>query len=192
MRYFVGIDLHSDNNYLGVIDKKDRRIFGKKLPNDLGVILEELEPFKKEIQGIVVESTYNWYWLVDGLQEAKYKVHLANPAEMQQYAGMKYTDDKWDSYWLAHMLRLGILPEGYIYPKEIRPVRDLLRKRTMLVRHRLVLVETGNGAYIKPALDTSRVSRTPAKHDESQYGEKVESQRRKESKRRRNKQAVIG
>jgi len=140
----------------------------------LGVILKELEPFKKEIQGIVVESTYNWYWLVDGLQKVKYKVHLANPAEMQQYSGMKYTDDKWDSYWLAHMLRLSILPEGYIYPKEIRPVRDLLRKRTMLVRHRLVLVETGNGACIKSA-----------KHDESQYGEKIESQRCEEAKRRK-------
>ena len=69
----------------------------------------------------------------------------------KQYSGMKYTDDKWGSYWLAHLLRLGILPEGYIYPKEILPVRDLLRKRTMLVRHRLVLVETGNGACIKPA-----------------------------------------
>ncbi|MDN3515912.1 MAG: IS110 family transposase [Candidatus Brocadia sp.] len=136
MRYFVGIDLHSDNSYVGVIDTKDSRIFGKKLPNDLDVILKTLKPFQKEIQGIVVESTYNWYWLVDGLQAAKYQVHLANPAEMQQYSGMKYTDDTWDSYWLAHMLRLGILPEGYIYPKEIRPVRDLLRKRTMLVRHR--------------------------------------------------------
>lgn len=136
MRYFVGIDLHSDNSYVGVLDKKDSRIFGKKLPNDLDVILKALEPFQKKIQGIVVESTYNWYWLVDGLQEEKYQVHLANPAQMQQYSGMKYTDDVWDSYWLAHLLRLGILPECYIYPKEIRPVRDLLRKRTMLVRHR--------------------------------------------------------
>ncbi|MEK7789894.1 MAG: transposase, partial [Planctomycetota bacterium] len=136
MSYYVGIDLHSDNNYIGVIDKKDSRILGKKLPNDLDVILKALEPFQKKIQGIVIESTYNWYWLVDGLQEAKYKVHLANPAEMQQYSGMKYTDDKWDSFWLAHLLRLDILPEGYIYPKEIRPIRDLLRKRTMLVRHR--------------------------------------------------------
>jgi transposase len=136
MSYYVGMDLHSDNNYIGVIDKKDSRILGKKLPNDLDVILKAREPFQKKIQGIVAESTYNWYWLVDGLQEAKYEVHQANPAEMQQYSGMKYTDDKWDSYWLAHMLRLGILPEGYIYPKEIRPVRDLLRKRTMLVRHR--------------------------------------------------------
>ena len=47
---------HSNNNYLGVIDEKDSRIFGKKLINDLGVILKELEPFKKEVKGIVVES----------------------------------------------------------------------------------------------------------------------------------------
>ena len=97
MGYFVGIDLHSDSNYTGVIDKEDSRIFGKKLPNDIAVILKALEPFKKEIEGVVVESTYNWYWLVDGLQEAKYPVHPANPAQMQQYSGMKYTDDKWDS-----------------------------------------------------------------------------------------------
>lgn len=75
MRYFVGIDLHSDSNYTGVIDKKDSRIFRKKLLNDFAVILKELEPFRKEIQGIVAESTYNWYWLVDGLQEAKHKAH---------------------------------------------------------------------------------------------------------------------
>lgn len=68
--------------------------------------------------------------------EAGYRVHLANPSAIQQYEGLKYTDDTWDSFWLAHMLRLKILPEGYIYPKEIRPVRDLLRKRMMLVQQR--------------------------------------------------------
>jgi transposase len=50
--------------------------------------------------------------------------------------GLKYTDDKWDSFWLAHMLRLEILPEGYIYPREERPLRDLLRKRLKLVREK--------------------------------------------------------
>ena len=59
MSYYVGIDLHSDNSYIGVIDKKDSRILGKKLPNDLDVILKALEPFQKKIEGIVVESTYN-------------------------------------------------------------------------------------------------------------------------------------
>ena len=140
MSYYVGIDLHSDNNFIGIIDKKDCRILSKKLPNDLDVVLNTLKPFKRKIKGVVIESTYNWYWLVDGLMDKKYKVHLANPSQMQQYSGMKYTDDKWDSFWLAHMLRLGILPEGYIYPKDIRPIRDLLRKRMMLVQHRTAYI----------------------------------------------------
>ncbi len=140
MSYYVGIDLHSDNNFIGIIDKKDCRILSKKLPNDLDMVLNTLKPFKRKIKGVVVESTYNWYWLVDGLMDKKYNVHLANPSQMQQYSGMKYTDDKWDSFWLAHMLRLGILPEGYIYPKDIRPIRDLLRKRMMLVQHRTAYI----------------------------------------------------
>jgi transposase len=82
----------------------------------------------------VVESTYNWYWLVDGLMEAGYRVHLATPAAIQQYSGLKYSDDHSDARWLAHLLRLGVLPKGYIYPKAERAVRDLLRKRAHLVR----------------------------------------------------------
>jgi transposase len=87
-----------------------------------------------ELKGLVVESTYHWYWLVDGLLEADYRMHLANPAAIQQYSGLKYSDDHSDARWLAHLLRLGILPEGYIYPKAERAVRDLLRKRAHLVR----------------------------------------------------------
>jgi transposase len=82
---------------------------------------------------VVVESTYTWYWRVDGLREAGYRVHLANPAAMQQYSGLKYTADHSDARWLAHMLRLGVFPEGYIYPKAERAVRDVLRKRAHLV-----------------------------------------------------------
>jgi transposase len=65
-----------------------------------------------------------------------HKVHLANTAAIQQYEGLKYTDDHSDARWLAHILRLGVLPEGYIYPKQERAVRDLLRKRGQLVRQR--------------------------------------------------------
>ena len=99
-----------------------------------------LEPFKNNLKGVVVESTYNWYWLVDGLQRNGYDVHLANPSAIKQYEGLKHTDDQWDSFWLAHMLRLNILPEGYIYPKEQREVRDLLRRRLLFVKHRTALI----------------------------------------------------
>jgi len=136
MKAYAGIDLHSTNNYIGIINDKDQRLFKKRLPNNLDVILSALEPFQQDLHGIVVESTYNWYWLVDGLQEHGYTLHLANPSAIKQYEGLKHTDDQWDSFWLAHLLRLNILPEGYVYPKEERPVRDLLRRRTMLVRQR--------------------------------------------------------
>jgi len=136
MKTYAGIDLHSSNNYLGIIDEQDKRLFSRRLPNSMDTITAALKPFRKTLTGIAVESTYNWYWLVDGLQSAGYKMHLANPSAMQQYEGIKHTDDKWDSFWLAHMLRLGILPEGYIYPKQQRSIRDLLRRRLFFVQKR--------------------------------------------------------
>jgi transposase len=136
MKLYAAIDLHSANNVTVVIDEQDRVVYQKRLPNDLALILKELSVYQCELQGIVVESTYNWYWLVDGLMEQGYKMHLANTAAIQQYEGLKYTDDHSDARWLAHLLRLGVLPQGYIYPKAERPVRDLLRKRSQLVRQR--------------------------------------------------------
>ena len=136
MGTYAGIDLHSTSCYLGIIDEDDTRLVGRKLDNSLDLIKRSLAPFKEDLCGIAVESTFNWYWLVDGLQEEGYPVVLANPSAIQQYEGLKYTDDQWDAFWLARMLRMGILPTGYIYPKEDRPTRDLLRRRLLLVHQR--------------------------------------------------------
>jgi transposase len=136
MELYAGIDLHSNNNFIGICDENDDRVYGKRHNNRLEEILKVLNPYKETLQGVVVESTYNWYWLVDGLNSHGYRIHLANPAAIRVYEGLKYTDDKWDSFWLAHLLRLGLLPEGYIYPKETRPVRDLMRRRTIFVKQR--------------------------------------------------------
>jgi transposase len=137
---YAGCDLHGNNNFIGIVDGEGKRVFNKKLSNDLFVVRETLKPFEEDLVGVAVESTYNWYWMVDGLMEEGYQVHLANPSAIQQYSGLKHSDDKHDAFWLAEMLRLGILPEGYIYPKEERPVRDLLRKRGHLVRLRTSLI----------------------------------------------------
>lgn len=140
MELYSGIDLHSSNSYLAIVDENGKRVFRERAPNDMVVILRLFEPYREQLAGIVVESTYNWYWLVDGLIAAGYVVHLANPAAIQKYSGLKHADDKHDAFWLAEMLRLDILPEGYIYPKEERPVRDLLRKRGHLVNLRSSLL----------------------------------------------------
>lgn len=145
MQLYAGIDLHSNNNYLAIIDEQDKRLYQKRLPNEPDVVLAELAPFQEQLVGAVVESTYNWYWLVDALMDNSYTTHLANPAAIQKYKGLKYSDDRHDAFWLAHLLRLGILSQGYIYPKEDRPMRDLLRKRGHLVQLRTSLINSLQG-----------------------------------------------
>jgi transposase len=136
MTCYSGIDLHSNNSVVVVSDAADRVLYQRRLPNELVRILAALEPYRAELAGVVVESTYNWYWLIDGLQAAGYRVHLANPAAMKRYEGIKHSGDETDAAYLAHLLRLGILPTGYICPPDERAVRDLARKRLQLVRTR--------------------------------------------------------
>lgn len=133
---YSGIDLHSNNSVVTVMDDNDRVVAEKRLPNDLAKIIGFLSPWREELTGVVVESTYNWYWLVDGLQEAGFVVKLANTGAIKKYDGLKHSGDEADARHLAHLLRLGILPTGTILPPEHRAIRDLARKRMQLVRSR--------------------------------------------------------
>ncbi len=136
----AGIDLHSNNLFCAIVDMEGKRVFEKKLPCEIESVTAALKPFKKKLEKIAVESTYNWYWLVDGLQDRGYPVVLANPAAMEQYDGLKHADDKSDGFFLAEMLRLNILPTGNICDRKVRPVRDLLRRRMGLVNKRTSLI----------------------------------------------------
>jgi len=137
MTLYCGIDLHSNNSLISLIDDDNRLICEKRLDNNLQAIEQHLQPYQDDISGVVVESTYNWYWLVDGLMEQGYPAHLANTLAIQQYNGIKYTNHATDARYLAHLLRLNILPTGYIYPKAMRHVRDLLlRRRLLMVKQR--------------------------------------------------------
>lgn len=154
MSLYAGIDLHANNSYLAVIDETDELVDANRLPNTIEVVRRAFESHRQDLAGIAVESTFNWYWLVDGLEESGYTVHLVNTLAAQQYKGLKHTDDKTDARWLAHMLRLGILPTGWIYPKEKRAVRDLLRRRSQLVRQR-----TANRLGLRNVLERSCAKR---------------------------------
>lgn len=134
MKLYCGIDLHSNNSVVVILDEEDKVIYQKKLNNNLAMILQQLSVFADKLQAIAIESIFNGYWLVDGLMEAGYEVKLVNTAGVQTYSGLQFSDDKDDARWLADLLRLGILPTGFIYPKQERAIRDLLRKRSQLVR----------------------------------------------------------
>ena len=164
MPLYSAIDLHAKDHVVVVVDEEDRVLEEKRLPNDLGRTLGLLEPYRERLAAVAVESTFNWYWLVDGLEADGFEVVLVNTSAVCQYEGLKYTDDKHDARWLAHLMRLGILPTGYITPKKDREVRDVLRQRARLVRQRtanllslknLLARETGR---MMPASELKRLS----------------------------------
>ncbi len=169
MTLYCGIDLHANNSVISIINDNDEVQYEVRLPNDLGQILTTLAPFQSDLLACVVESTYNWYWLVDGLMAAGFDTRLAHTGAIPQYAGIKHSNDQTDARHLAHLLRLGILPEGYIMPKAQRAVRDLLRRRLLLVRQKtlhhlslqsLIVRHTGErlSANQIKALDTDRIA----------------------------------
>jgi transposase len=171
MTLYCGIDLHATNSYLAVLDEQLRPVLGRRVPNCLEAILEALEPFREQIQAVAVESTFNWYWLVDGLMQAGYRVQLVNTSAVQQYEGLKFVDDRHDARWLARLLHLGILPTGYIYPKKERSLRDLLRRRSFLVKQR-----TSNLLSIKNLFSRNTGVQVPANEIKRLTAEQVGEQ----------------
>lgn len=135
MRYYCGLDLGSRSCQVCVLDENGEQLINKKVPNDIEQILEVLEDFK-EASECVVESTFNWYWLVDGLQEAGYDICLAHTLGLSMITKAKVKTDRRDARTLAKLLKADMIPKAYIYPKKMRPARDLVRYRCRLVRQR--------------------------------------------------------
>ena len=155
----AGIDLHGNNLVIGIVDQDGQRLKHQKLACDLKLVDGFLSPYKAQLKSIAVESTYNWYWLVDGLRARSYPVLLANPAQIEQYSGIKHADDTNDAYFLAELQRLNILPTGYIYDAKLRPVRDLLRRRMGLIHQRTALMLSFKSLYTRTTGQAMSLSR---------------------------------
>lgn len=148
-KLMAGMDLHSNNVMAAIVDQEGKRLVHRKLECSITKVAQFLAPYKEQLETVAVESTYNWYWLVDGLVQEGYPMVLANPAKIEQYSGLKHGDDTSDAYFLAELARLGILPTAYIYDPQLRPVRDLLRRRMSLVQHRTALLLSFKSLYAR-------------------------------------------
>ena len=147
MAFYCGIDLHASNSYVAIVDQEGRDIVCRRVQNRLDVIQATLQGYRDELVGVGVESTFNWYWLVDGLMDAGYPIHLLNTTQAETFRNLKYRDDRHDARWIATLLRFGVFPDAYILPKEERPYRDLLRRRMLLVQARTRLLQSINSTY---------------------------------------------
>ena len=129
-KLMAGIDLHSNNLMIGVMNQDGKRVAYRKLECDLKEVTQFLEPIKPQLQSLAVESTFNWYWLVDGLRAQGYPIDLANPAKIEQYHGLKHSADKDDAFHLCESERNFIEFQRWkkpcgSFPKRILPWRKL-------------------------------------------------------------------
>lgn len=133
--YFCGIDLSARSSHICILDTDLNIVKKGVVKNDLHAVIKWLAPYRDHMK-TVVESTFNWYWLIDGLQDNGFDVCLAHTLGLYMITGAKVKTDKRDAERLAYLLRIGAIPKAYIYPKEHRPVRDLVRRRNRLVQMR--------------------------------------------------------
>jgi len=120
-----------------VIDETDRVCWRSIASgNEMERVIAVLQPHRSELVGVVVESHVQLVLLVDGLQDRRFVVHLANTAAMRPTAGLKHSDDRHDARHLAHLLRLGVLPRGSSTPRRNAPRAIWRGQRMRLVQSR--------------------------------------------------------
>jgi transposase len=134
-KYVCGIDLHAQTMAICIMDKNGKILVKKSIKCEMGLLMEQLKPFLKSIT-VGVESTFNWYWLLDGLKKNKVPCHLGHALYIKRMCGNKHKNDPVDARMIADLLRTNRFPPAYDYPEEMRETRDLLRRRHFFVHKR--------------------------------------------------------
>jgi transposase len=138
-RFYCGIDLHARSMHLCVLDHQGQVLFDKNLPCRPDAFLRAIAPFR---DGLVVgvECMFAWYWVADLCAQEKITFVLGHALYMKAIHGGKAKNDRIDATKIARLLKGGTFPLAYAYPKGMRETRDLLRRRTYLVRKRAELL----------------------------------------------------
>jgi len=138
-KFYCGVDLHARTMFTHVLDHKGKTVYEKDLPADPDEFLHAIKPFRKNIV-VGCECMFAWYWLADLCAAEKIPFVLGHALAMKHIHKSKSKSDKIDAAKLAAMLRGGLFPMAYVYPKAKRQTRDLLRRRSFFVRQRSQLI----------------------------------------------------
>src|SRR4051812_3359529 len=153
-RFYCGVDLHARTLALCVLDDQGTKRLERTISANPDAFLHALEPFRDGL-AVACECMFAWYWLADLCQEEQIPFVLGHALYMKAIHGGKAKNDPLDAEKIARLLRGGNLPQAYVYPKAMRATRDLLRRRTFLVRKRAELLAhlvNTNSQYNLPPL----------------------------------------
>jgi len=148
-RYYCGVDLHARSMYVCVLGRNGEPVVHRKLECDPDAFLRLIKPFRKDVV-VAVECLFCWYWVADLCADQGIPFVLGHALYMKAIHGGKTKNDKIDSYKIAFLLRGGNLPQAYVYPRDMRATRDLLRRRLFFVRKRgelLAHIQNTNTQY---------------------------------------------
>lgn len=154
-QFYCGIDLHARQMYVCVLDQEGEVLFHHNMPTDPEHLAHVVSRFGTEIV-IDVECIFSWYWLADFCDERNIPFALGHALYMKEIHGGKTKNDRIDSQKIASLLRGGMFPLAYVYPKEMRATRDLLRRREYFVHQQSELfahLQNTNTQYNLPAFE---------------------------------------
>ncbi len=137
--YYCGIDLHARTMYLCILDSKGNVKFHKNLKTSPDALKKAIKPYIDNLV-IGVECMFSWYWVADFCKDNNIEFILGHALYMKAIHGGKAKNDKVDSYKIASLIRGGTFPQAFVYPKDMRATRDLLRRRMHLMRKRAELL----------------------------------------------------
>ena len=167
-RFYCGVDLHARSLYTHVLDAAGQTVLDRDLPASPAAFLDAVGPFR---DGLVVgaECMFAWYWLADLCESERIPFVLGHALYMKMIHGGKAKNDRIDAAKLAGMLRGGLFPLAYVYPKARRQTRDLLRRRSFFVRQRAQLiahiVNTNSQFNLPPLSKKLDLRRQPLRRD---------------------------
>jgi transposase len=138
-QYYCGIDLHARTMYLCITDNHGTILLHESLPCQPAAFFTAIRPYMDDLV-VTAECIFCWYWLADLCQQHSIKFVLAHALYLKAIHGGKTKNDRLDSEKLAVLLRGGVIPQAYVYPPELRPTRDLLRRRLFFTRKRAELL----------------------------------------------------
>ena len=134
--FYCGIDLHAKTMHICLVDQAGAVLVHSNIAARPDHFLNALGPYRKQDIVVAAECMFAWYWLADLCAQQGITFVLGHALYMKAIHGGKTKTDKIDSQKIALMLRGGMLPQAYVYPPAMRATRDLLRRRTRLVRLR--------------------------------------------------------
>jgi transposase len=161
-RFYAGVDLHARSLFTHILDHNGQTVFAKDLPAEPAAFLDAIAPFR---DGLVVgaECMFAWYWLADLCEDESIPFTLGHALYMKAIHGGKAKNDPIDGAKIAALLRGGCFPMAYVYPRAMRPTRDLLRRRSFFVRQKAQLIAhivNTNSQYNLPPL-ARKLARQP-------------------------------